>query len=95
MFIISFILLIRWFLLSLNSFELTDDSSFISKIEELFIERREKNKGDKEYELIEAEKVVGKMVRFQKSMKNVYPDVEWINLGDKQYKILQDGQSIS
>jgi hypothetical protein len=53
----------------------------------LYVKRREKNKGDKEYELIEAEKVVGKMVRFQKSMKNVYPDVEWINLGDKQYKM--------
>ena len=53
----------------------------------LYVKRREKNKGDKEYELIEAEKVVGKMVRFQKSMKNVYPDVEWINLGDKKYKM--------
>jgi DNA-directed RNA polymerase II subunit RPB2 len=53
----------------------------------LYVKRREKNKGDKDYELIEAEKVIGKMVRFQKSMKNVYADVEWINLGDKKYKM--------
>jgi len=53
----------------------------------LYIKRREKNKGDKEYELIEAEKIIGKMVRFQKSMKNVYPDVEYIHLENKQYKM--------
>ena len=27
------------------------------------------------------------MVRFQKSMKNVYPDIEWMELGDKKYKM--------
>ena len=53
----------------------------------LYIKSREKVKGDKEYELVEAEKVLGKMVRFQKSMKNVYPDVEFMLLGDKKYKM--------
>ena len=54
----------------------------------LYIKRREKNKGEKEYELLEAEKVMGKMVRFQKSMKNVYPDVEYMNLGNNiKYKM--------
>jgi DNA-directed RNA polymerase beta subunit len=53
----------------------------------LYIKRREKMKGEKEYELLEAEKVMGKMVRFQKSMKNVYPDVEYMVLGEKQYKM--------
>jgi len=53
----------------------------------LYVKRREKNKGDKEYELIEAEKVIGKMVRFQKSMKNIYSDIEWMELGDKKYKM--------
>ena len=53
----------------------------------LYIKRREKSKGDKEYELLEAEHVMGKMVRFQKSMKNIYQDVEWMNIGDKQYKM--------
>jgi DNA-directed RNA polymerase II subunit RPB2 len=53
----------------------------------LYVKQREKCKGDKNYELIEAEKVIGKMVRFQKSMKNVFPDVEYIELGDKQYKM--------
>jgi len=53
----------------------------------LYVKRREKIRGDKEYQLLEAEKVIGKMVRFQKSMKNVYPDVEWMELGDKKYKM--------
>ena len=53
----------------------------------LYIKRREKNKGDNNYELLEAEKVIGKMVRFQKSMKNVYPDVEKINLEGKELKM--------
>ena len=53
----------------------------------LYVKRREKIKGEKEYELIEAENIIGKMVRFQKSMKNVYPDVEWMELGDKKYKM--------
>ena len=53
----------------------------------LYVKRREKNKGDKDYELLEAEKVMGKMVRFQKVMENVYQDVEYINLGEKSYKM--------
>ena len=53
----------------------------------LFVKRRENIKGSKEYELIEAENVIGKMVRFQKSMKNIYSDVEWMVLGEKQYKM--------
>jgi len=53
----------------------------------LYIKRRENVKGSKEFELLEAEKVMGKMVRFQKSMKNVYPDVEYMVFGEKQYKM--------
>ncbi len=53
----------------------------------LYVKRREKKKGDKDYELIEAQNVIGKMVRFQKSMENVYPDVEWMELDDKYYKM--------
>jgi len=53
----------------------------------LYVKRRENSKGDKEYELIEAQNIMGKMVRFQKSIKNIYPDVECIELGDKQYKM--------
>ena len=53
----------------------------------LYVKRREHNGIKKEYELIEAQNVIGKMVRFQKSMKNVYPDIEWMELGDKKYKM--------
>ena len=53
----------------------------------LYVKRREHIKGTKEYELIEAENVIGKMVRFQKSMKNIYSDVEWMVLGNKQFKM--------
>jgi len=53
----------------------------------LYVKRREKTKGDKEYELIEAENVMGKMVRFQKSMNNTYSDIEYITLGEKKYKM--------
>ena len=54
----------------------------------LYVKQRETNKGDKEYELIEAENVIGKMMRFQKSMKNVYPDVEYMNFGNNiKYKM--------
>ena len=53
----------------------------------LYIKRREHNGIKKQYELIEAEKVMGKMVRFQKSMKNVYPDVEYITFDNIQYKM--------
>jgi len=49
----------------------------------LYVKRRAKTN----YELLEAEHVIGKMVRFQKSMKNIYPDIEIIELGDKKYKM--------
>jgi len=49
----------------------------------LYIKRR----AGKKYELMEAQEVMGKMVRFQKTMTNVYPDVEFIQLGDDQYKM--------
>ena len=53
----------------------------------LYVKRREHNGIKKDYELIEAQNVIGKMVRFQKSMNNVYPDVEWMEFGDKKYKM--------
>ena len=53
----------------------------------LYVNRRENIKGTKDYELIEAEKVMGKMVRFQKSMKNIYQDNEWMELGETKYKM--------
>jgi DNA-directed RNA polymerase II subunit RPB2 len=53
----------------------------------LYVKRREKTKGEKDYELLEAQHVMGKMVRFQKSLKNVYPDIEIIEFGDKKYKM--------
>ena len=46
-----------------------------------------KKRSGKNYELIEAKDVMGKMVRFQKTMENVYPDVETITFGDMQYKM--------
>ena len=46
-----------------------------------------KRKSGKQFELIEAQDVMGKMVRFKKTMNNVYPDVENIQLGDEQYKM--------
>jgi hypothetical protein len=53
----------------------------------LYVKRREHNGIKKDYELIEAQNVVGKMVRFEKSMKNIYSDIEWMELGDKKYKM--------
>jgi DNA-directed RNA polymerase beta subunit len=41
----------------------------------------------KTYEFIEAKDVMGKMVRFQKSMINTQPDIEWMMVGDKQFKM--------
>ena len=49
----------------------------------LYVKKRDR----KNYELIEAENVMGKMVRFQKSIKNILPDTEYIILGEKQYKM--------
>jgi hypothetical protein len=45
----------------------------------LYVQTRDSKKG---YELVEAQHVMGKMVRFQKSVNNVYPDVEWMHLGE-------------
>ena len=53
----------------------------------LYVKHREYNNVNKEYVLIEAQDIIGKTVRFQKSMKNVYSDIEWIELGDKKYKM--------
>ena len=41
----------------------------------------------KKYELIEAQDVMGKMVRFQKSMQNVNPDIEFMELGEEKYEM--------
>ena len=49
----------------------------------LYVKRR----SAKQYELIEAQDVMGKMVRFQKSVNNVYPDVEQMHLGRTSYKM--------
>ena len=49
----------------------------------LYVKRR----SGKQYELIEAQNVMGKQVRFQKTMTNVWPDVETIQLGDEEYKM--------
>lgn len=37
------------------------------------------------YELIQAKDVAGKMVRFQKTMENAYPDIETIRIGESDY----------
>jgi DNA-directed RNA polymerase beta subunit len=49
----------------------------------LYVQKR----SSKNYELIEAQDVMGKMVRFQKSMTNVYPDIETMELGDEKYNM--------
>jgi DNA-directed RNA polymerase beta subunit len=49
----------------------------------LYVKRR----SGKQYELIEAQNVMGKPFRFQKTMTNVWPDVETIQLGDEEYKM--------
>ncbi len=47
----------------------------------LYVQKR----NGKNYELIEAKDVMGKMVRFQKSLENTYPDVPTIRIGDVDY----------
>jgi DNA-directed RNA polymerase II subunit RPB2 len=44
-----------------------------------------KTRFGKNYELIEAQNVMGKMVRFQKTMTNIYPDIEFMELGEEKY----------
>jgi len=55
----------------------------------LYVQRRAGIVGGKPverpYELIEAKDVMGKMVRFKKSMVNVYPDVPTIRIGEVDY----------
>jgi DNA-directed RNA polymerase II subunit RPB2 len=46
-----------------------------------------KKRSGKSYELIEAKDVMGKMVRFQKTMQNVNPDMEFITFSTVQYKM--------
>ena len=46
-----------------------------------------KKRSAKKYEFMEAKDVMGKMVRFQKTMENTYSDVENITIGDKEYKM--------
>ena len=46
-----------------------------------------KTRSGKDYKLIEAQDVMGNMVRFQKTMTNVYPDIEFMELGDEKYKM--------
>ena len=49
----------------------------------LYVKRR----AGKTYELIEAQNVMGKAVRFQKTMTNNNPDVEFIEFDNEQYKM--------
>jgi len=49
----------------------------------LYVKRR----AGKQYELIEAQEVMGKPVRFQKTMTNVYPDTPTILLGNEEYEM--------
>ena len=53
----------------------------------LYIKKREYKTNTTEYELLEAEKVMGKTVRFQKSIQNVYDDVEFMELGNTKIKM--------
>ena len=46
-----------------------------------------KKRSGKKYELIEAKDVMGKMVRFEKTIENVYPDIETITLGEDTYNM--------
>jgi len=46
-----------------------------------------KKRCNKKYELIESKDIIGKMVRFKKSMSNIEPDIEWMNIDEKQYKM--------
>jgi DNA-directed RNA polymerase beta subunit len=46
-----------------------------------------KKRSGKTYEFLEAKDAIGKMLRFQKSMKNIQSDTEYIQLGNKQFKM--------
>ena len=47
----------------------------------LYVQKRSSDK----YELIEAQNVMGKMVRFKKSMKNIKEDIEYMELENEKY----------
>jgi len=47
----------------------------------LYVQKRSR----KTYELMEARDAMGKMVRFQKTMENVYPDIPTIDIGGVSY----------
>ena len=49
----------------------------------LYVQKR----SSKKYELIEAQDVMGKMMRFQKAMNNINPDIEFMELGEEKYKM--------
>ena len=52
----------------------------------LYVQKRSSSKTkENPYQLIEAQHVMGKMMRFQKTMENVYPDVSTIRIGDTDY----------
>jgi hypothetical protein len=52
----------------------------------LYVQKRSSSKlKENPYQLIEAQHVMGKMMRFQKTMENVYPDVPTIRIGDTEY----------
>ena len=52
----------------------------------LYVQKRSIKK-DNPYELIEAKDVMGKMVRFQKSLENVYPDVPIMRIESNEYNM--------
>ena len=53
----------------------------------LYVKKRFGNKG---YELIEAKDVMGKMVRFQKSITNAYPDVAFMEFSEEERYPMDD-----
>ena len=46
-----------------------------------------KKRASKQFELIEAQHIMGKQVRFKKSMENIYPDVLTIKIGELEYNM--------
>jgi len=46
-----------------------------------------KGRGKKEYALVEAQHVIGKVVQFKKTMNNLRPDIESIQIGDQEYRM--------
>jgi hypothetical protein len=46
-----------------------------------------KKRASKQFELIEAQHIMGKQVRFKKSMENIYPDILTIKIGELEYNM--------